>query len=76
MDTNKGIAISIMNKVWNIIELKVFPSASRPKYTIPNYSMNTKIVIKSLKLPKLLNEVDLLLFSNKETMITNSTTYK
>ncbi|CAK74478.1 unnamed protein product (macronuclear) [Paramecium tetraurelia] len=68
LDTNKGTAISIMNKV--------FPSASRPKYEIPNYSMSPRTVIKSLKLPKLLNEVDVLLFSNKESMISNSTTYK
>ncbi|CAD8098682.1 unnamed protein product [Paramecium sonneborni] len=68
LDTNKGTAISIMNKV--------FPSASRPKYEIPNYSMSPRTVIKSLKLPKLLNEVDFLLFSNKESMISNSTTCK
>ncbi|CAD8180976.1 unnamed protein product [Paramecium octaurelia] len=69
LDSNKGTAISIMNKV--------FPSASRPKYAIPNYSMTSRIVMQSLKLPKLLNEVDALLFSNKESMISNlTTTYK
>ncbi|CAK85842.1 unnamed protein product (macronuclear) [Paramecium tetraurelia] len=66
LDSNKGTAISIMNKV--------FPSSSRPKYEIPKFSMTSRIVIKSLKLPKLLNEVEVLLFSNKESMISNSTT--
>lgn len=55
---------------------KVFPSASRPKYEIPSYSMSPRIVIKSLKLPKLLNEIDALMYSNKETYISSTTKCK
>lgn len=46
MDSTKGSAISIMNRC--------FPGAMRQKYEIPDCSMSKKLLIKSLKLPKLL----------------------
>ena len=47
-DTNKGSAISIMNKC--------FPAATRQKYVIPDSTLTTNLIIKALKLPKLLTE--------------------
>lgn len=50
MDSTKGSAISIMNRC--------FPGAMRQKYEIPDCSMSKKLLIKSLKLPKLLTQVE------------------
>lgn len=50
---NKGQALNIMGKI--------FPGATRAKYEIPNYSMSPHLVMKSLKLPKILTEVDAVL---------------
>lgn len=50
IDSNKGSSISIMNKV--------YPGASRGTYEIPDPSMSTKLVIRALRLPKILTEVE------------------
>ncbi|CAD8065777.1 unnamed protein product [Paramecium primaurelia] len=60
IEASKGSQISIINKV--------FPAAARPKYSIPECSISSQTIIKSLKLPRILTEVDSVMLNrtNKE----------
>ncbi|CAD8154214.1 unnamed protein product [Paramecium octaurelia] len=57
MEASKGSSISIINRI--------FPAAARPKYVIPDSSISSKTIIKCLKLPKILTEVDQVMLNHK-----------
>ncbi|CAD8056497.1 unnamed protein product [Paramecium primaurelia] len=64
MEASKGSSISIINRI--------FPAAARPKYIIPDSSISSKTIIKSLKLPKILTEVELVMLNHKNQDYLNS----
>ncbi|CAK76689.1 unnamed protein product (macronuclear) [Paramecium tetraurelia] len=57
IEASKGSSISIINRI--------FPAAARPKYVIPDSSISSKTIIKCLKLPKILTEVDKVMLNHK-----------